>query len=31
VRKDHRKHRMAERATADFDAWLATARATIAA
>jgi len=23
VRKDHRKHRMAERAVADFDAWLA--------
>lgn len=23
VRKDHRKHRMAERANADFDAWLA--------
>jgi methylenetetrahydrofolate--tRNA-(uracil-5-)-methyltransferase len=23
VRKDHRKHRMAERAAADFDAWLA--------
>jgi hypothetical protein len=22
VRKDHRKHRMAERAQADFDAWL---------
>jgi methylenetetrahydrofolate--tRNA-(uracil-5-)-methyltransferase len=26
VRKDHRKHRMAERAAADFDAWLASAR-----
>jgi len=31
VRKDHRKHRMAERATADFDAWLANVRATVAA
>jgi methylenetetrahydrofolate--tRNA-(uracil-5-)-methyltransferase len=31
VRKDHRKHRMAERAAADFDAWLAGVRATVAA
>jgi methylenetetrahydrofolate--tRNA-(uracil-5-)-methyltransferase len=31
VRKDHRKHRMAERATADFDAWLAGVRGTLAA
>jgi len=31
VRKDHRKHRMAERATADFDAWLQSVRATVAA
>jgi methylenetetrahydrofolate--tRNA-(uracil-5-)-methyltransferase len=31
VRKDHRKHRMAERAAADFDAWLANVRATVAA
>jgi methylenetetrahydrofolate--tRNA-(uracil-5-)-methyltransferase len=31
VRKDHRKHRMAERATADFDAWLQTVRMTLAA
>jgi methylenetetrahydrofolate--tRNA-(uracil-5-)-methyltransferase len=31
VRKDHRKHRMAERATADFEAWLTSVRATVAA